>query len=70
MTIHDQSITPRQAADRFAAEMSEDGPRKVADIIAAPDAALKFRLDGGRQWYAVRLLPDYSGFQIDRCNPF
>jgi len=62
MQILDKTITPRQAADQFAAAYG-DG-RRVGTIVAAPDAALKFQFAGGLRWYAVKLLPDYSGFDV------
>ena len=55
--------TAKQAAEHFAAIVCDDR-RKVGTVIAAPDAALKFQLVGGVRWYAVRCLPDYSGWEI------
>lgn len=63
MQIQGPSMTARDAANYFAENAFEE-PRKVGTIIAAPDAAMKFQLVNGVQWYAVRILPDYSGWEV------
>jgi hypothetical protein len=64
MIIQNSQISAKEAAKEFAATYFEE-PRKVGTVCASPDAALLFQLVRGTQWYAVRLLPDYSGWEIE-----
>lgn len=63
MIIRNTQISAKEAAKEFAATYFEE-PRKVGTVCASPDAALLFQLVDGRQWYAVRCLPDYSGWEV------
>jgi hypothetical protein len=63
MVISNPQLTARQAADEFARSYC-DGGRRVGCVVASPDAALLFQFQGGIRWYAVRCLPDFSGWDI------
>jgi len=63
MLISNPQITAREAADEFSREYSDKG-RKVGCVVASLNAALLFQFVGGRRWYAVRCLPDYSGWDV------
>ena len=67
MIIRNTQMTARQAADEFARTYSDEG-RKVGCVAASPDAALLFTFVGGTRWYAVRCLPDYSGWDVSPEN--
>ena len=64
MIIRNSQISAKEAAKEFAATYFEE-PRKVGTVAASPNAALLFQLVGGRQWYAVTCLADYSGWQVE-----
>ena len=67
MVFREGQMTARDAAKRFAEEHFDE-PRKVGAVVAARDAALKFMLVGGTRWYAVRMLPDFSGWEVSVDN--
>ena len=63
MIIRDPFIDAETAARRYAATQWDE-PRKVGTICKSPDAVMVFQLVGGTLWYAVRLLADYSGWEV------
>jgi hypothetical protein len=67
MQINDSTITATQAASRFAESYSEDG-REVGQITYPANVreygGINFQLKGGARWYQVRILDDYSGWNV------
>lgn len=63
MRIIQPGITARQAADVFAAKYDDEG-REVGHVALRPGVALLFQFVGGVRWYAVTLLPDYTGWEV------
>lgn len=60
LQIFDKTITPRQAAEHFAATAFES-PRKVGCYLIEPP---RFQLVDGWKWYRVNMLPNYAGWEI------
>ena len=60
LQIEDRTITPRQAAEHFAATSFEE-PRKVGCYLINPP---RFQLLDGRKWYRIDMLPNYAGWEI------
>lgn len=66
MLIADKSLTVLQAADRFASEYSEDGPRKVGTIVKRPEPyTIAFQFVGGVRWYVAKPAPNYAGWIVE-----
>lgn len=65
MLIKKTNITPRQAAEEFAEQYSEEG-RTVGNVLNGVRyrEKLRFQFVGGARWYSVFLTPDFSGYEI------
>jgi hypothetical protein len=63
------NMTARDAAKQFAETFQEE-PRKVGTVLniagCDPGKGIQFRLVGGLAWYTVRMLPDYSGWEVTK----
>lgn len=69
MQIREPGFTARDAADYFAREAFAE-QRKVGEWENVAGSSrhhhcARFRLIGGRQWYGVWMLADYSGFSVE-----
>lgn len=68
MKIQNPELTARQAAEQFAQQYSEEGREVGTVLIAAgaePGHNIDFQFVGGVRWYGVRLLPDFSGWDVE-----